>query len=542
MADLEQLVAALQKADAAGDTAAATAIAAAIKQARGAQPSPMMKADPSEYDPSSPDFAAKYGPAGRPAQVAPDWLTPPEDGGMGNLPAPQEMKDYFASYAAKAPSLGQIAQNTRAAFGKFFTDQGLALRQILGMAPGSAARDKAALDAPLMATGAGKLGYGAAAVSEAAAAGMIPGANTFTGAALIGGAHGALRPANDNIDRAINAGGEAALAGVGQWVGNKIATNILAEPKTPRPAPTPTLGLGADDVTSAGDKIVTKVWKDARAKLGDDTPIPAQNTLQAVKDALDQVTKTGRRSRELTGILNANEAAGSIPVGTLDDIFGNMARNATNPKGVGSRQAQSILAAIEKDMNAAGQAAGVNFSQDLTAARAFSAMYRGDNLGRVVGQHGKALEAFQAANPEAYDEIAKDWAAKKLNSFIETNASGGRQVNTKAFASWVNENEKYLPKLVGQDTVDLWKKFPALEAKTRTLKGIVTGALRAKLGMFFPMVEKKIDSQFASTMIEALTDPASPFWAETINAPSIMPALAPTLDLERQSNAQKQRR
>ena len=55
MADLSQLVAALQKADAAGDTQAAQTIASAIKREK------TKLSNPAEYDPSSPEFQAKYG-------------------------------------------------------------------------------------------------------------------------------------------------------------------------------------------------------------------------------------------------------------------------------------------------------------------------------------------------------------------------------------------------------------------------------------------------------------------------------------------------
>ena len=82
--------------------------------------------------------------------------------------------------------------------------------------------DSRALDAPLMKTGAGLAGNitgGAAAMVPAA---FIPGANTYTGAALAGGVMGALQPTATGESRAANTG-LGAVAGVGgQAAGNAL--------------------------------------------------------------------------------------------------------------------------------------------------------------------------------------------------------------------------------------------------------------------------------------------------------------------------------
>jgi hypothetical protein len=99
--------------------------------------------------------------------------------------------------------------------------------------------DAKATDAPLMATRSGKVGSAIGTAAALAPVAMIPGANTYAGAAAIGGATGALTTEGDLAERAKGAAGGAiggaagvgigrALGGAASYVKSRIASNALA--------------------------------------------------------------------------------------------------------------------------------------------------------------------------------------------------------------------------------------------------------------------------------------------------------------------------
>jgi hypothetical protein len=75
---------------------------------------------------------------------------------------------------------------------------------------------------PTMRSGAAQVGYTGAALVPAVASAFIPGANTATGAALIGGGMGALQPTGEGDSRAMNVAGGAAAGAAGQGLFNAV--------------------------------------------------------------------------------------------------------------------------------------------------------------------------------------------------------------------------------------------------------------------------------------------------------------------------------
>lgn len=152
----------------------------------------MKGADPSEYDPESPEFRKKYG-----AQSGSDF------------------------------------QNLRAGYGKAAVDLGRGVGQWLGLVSRddvAAARER---DADLMGTKAAKAGNILGAVANAAPAAFVPGANTLAGAAATGAITGALQPSVStgetlgNIGFGTITGPVATLTGRGAVSGYRGAKSLV---------------------------------------------------------------------------------------------------------------------------------------------------------------------------------------------------------------------------------------------------------------------------------------------------------------------------
>lgn len=139
--------------------------------------------NPEEYDASSPEYQAKYGPLA----------------GSGNF------------------------QNFRAGYGKGAVDLGRGLGQLVGLGPSREEYDAIkAQDVPLMSTKAGIGGNITGAVGTALPTMFIPGVNTYTGAGVAGAALGAAQPVGTKDSRLVNTGLGAVGGVTGKYVGGKI--------------------------------------------------------------------------------------------------------------------------------------------------------------------------------------------------------------------------------------------------------------------------------------------------------------------------------
>jgi len=207
MTDLTEAYAALQKADAAGDTAGARQLADYIR---------------SQSDRKVQSYDAVNG------QLVPTGSS--------------------AAVAARSPVADtNFGQNALIGAGKFFTDMGLGARQIYGQVADAIspqdknlsglitgqqptrtatlqqeAVDKRAIDAPVMGTWGGKAGQIGAGVISAIPLSAVPGANTYAGAATIGGGFGALTPTTQKDSRLLNTGVGAGLGIAGKYAGDSF--------------------------------------------------------------------------------------------------------------------------------------------------------------------------------------------------------------------------------------------------------------------------------------------------------------------------------
>lgn len=106
--------------------------------------------------------------------------------------------------------------------GKAFADLGRGVGQLTGQVSRADVAESRKIDAPLMNTTAGKVGNVAGNLAMLAPTAMIPGANTITGAATIGGLAGLMQPSTSTGETLLNVG----LGGAGGAGGQAVANGI----------------------------------------------------------------------------------------------------------------------------------------------------------------------------------------------------------------------------------------------------------------------------------------------------------------------------
>jgi hypothetical protein len=117
----------------------------------------------------------------------------------------------------------------RAGYGKGVVDLGRGVGQMAGITSRQDVADARQLDAPLMATGAGSVGDIAGTVATALPAAFVPGANTYVGAAAVGGVMGAAQPVAGDESRLLNTGVGAGLGVVGKYGADKLGAWLQAK-------------------------------------------------------------------------------------------------------------------------------------------------------------------------------------------------------------------------------------------------------------------------------------------------------------------------
>jgi hypothetical protein len=152
-------------------------------------------------------------PTGSPAAVAAQSpIATPDQG--SNTPVASEISSMLSNAASGA--------------GKAFVDLGRGAGQYLGLVSRDDVQASRERDAPLMATGSGKVGNIVGNVAATVPALAIPGANTVAGAGLIGAATGALQPSVSTGETIRNTALGGALGAGGQAVGNAVAKGAQA--------------------------------------------------------------------------------------------------------------------------------------------------------------------------------------------------------------------------------------------------------------------------------------------------------------------------
>jgi hypothetical protein len=143
--------------------------------------------------------------------------------------------------------------------GKAMVDLGRGAGQLVGL---TSQQDEAAAreaDAPLMGTTSGKVGYFGGGAATALPASLIPGVNTYTGAALTGAGIGMLSPTVEGESRAFNAAAGAAGGVAGKGIGDLVSGMF-------RTAPASLVG-SAQRASVSGGKAASKASVSGEAVL-----------------------------------------------------------------------------------------------------------------------------------------------------------------------------------------------------------------------------------------------------------------------------------
>lgn len=127
----------------------------------------------------------------------------------------------------EAPQVtGSFGQNLAAGIGKGLTDIARGAGQILGINSQEEIDEAKRLDSELMKTAGGNIGNVLGAAIPLVATAPIPGANTYTGAAVSSSLLGALQPTASDESRAANAGFAAVGGMAGKFAGDKIGNAV----------------------------------------------------------------------------------------------------------------------------------------------------------------------------------------------------------------------------------------------------------------------------------------------------------------------------
>lgn len=205
-----------------------------------------------------------------------------------------------------------------AGVGKAFVDTGRGVKQIVGLRSREEVDRDKELDAPLMKTGAGLTGNILGNAAMFAPVAFVPGANTYTGAALAGSVAGASQPVGTDESRLTNAaiGGGAGVAG--QALGNTLGRAIkpVASRLSPEKFALATAASREGIPLSAADLTGSRPLKIAESVM-ENLPLTAGSQL-ARSDAKQRAFTSAALSR--AGI--QGDSAGSAVLGTAKDALG----------------------------------------------------------------------------------------------------------------------------------------------------------------------------------------------------------------------------
>lgn len=204
---------------------------------------------------------------------------------------------------------------------------------------------------PTLRTGAGQVGYTAAAMLPAVAVGLIPGANTAAGAALAGGVMGAAQPVGERDSRGWNMALGAGAGAAGQGLFNLVGRIAQPVRQALKPAETKAVALlRAKGVSlSVGQQTGSKAVQSVERTLGDN-PAAQSAMVRQGERFRDSYTRAVLRTAGINADGATPEVLGSARkrIGDVfDDIAGRYTLDITDPQTANALNAIDRRAATE---------------------------------------------------------------------------------------------------------------------------------------------------------------------------------------------------
>jgi hypothetical protein len=343
----------------------------------------------------------------------------------------------------------EFVDRTLSGIGKGMSDLARGASQRLGIIDTPDVAETRRLDAPLMNTTAGKVGNVTGKVAATLPAVFVPGANTYAGAALVGGGMGALEPTVEGESVAKNIGVGAAAGAIGQGAGRLLGAGYRA------------LKSSAEPFYQAGrDAILGRTLLGA---AGDDAP----NVLQRLVQSSTPVAGPFQpgMARQTVGELVPGSAPTAAQAAESPGIAA-MARaaNANNPtvtNAVAERAAQqnaARVAQLESMSGAGGSREFAAANRDATAEQLFGDAYRA-GFGKLTPAQLQNVAQFQQRVPaEVLNEAKKiaqvsgqpmtdatslqgmHWTKKALDGLIaKESGPGGNSALLRAYVGLKND-------------------------------------------------------------------------------------------------------
>ncbi len=327
-------------------------------------------------------------------------------------------------------------QKFGAGAGKAFVDIGRGVGQLVGVNDQASIDESKSLDAPLMKTGAGLAGNIAGNVAAFAPTAMIPGANTITGAGLIGAGMGAIGPVASDESRASNIALGAAGGAAGQGIANAVGRAVRPVQSTLNPVQSE-LAAKAGQMgipLTAGQKTGSRPLQITESVL-ENLPFTADAQLAqraAQRGAFNKAaSKTIGENADLITpeVLNAaktrigdtfNQLSARNTVGLNDDFVDAIVKISGDINGFSSPQIEKTL---DKALDLASKKtiSGREYQsiRSTLGRQANSAMSSDADLGRALKAVQSALDdaatgSISEADKAAWATARKQWQALKV--------------------------------------------------------------------------------------------------------------------------------
>lgn len=236
-------------------------------------------------------------------------------------------------------------QKFLAGVGKGMVDLGRGVGQMFGMVSEDDVKRSRQLDAPLMKTGAGLAGNIVGAAVPAMATMLIPGVNTYTGAAAVGAGMGALNPIADGETRL----GNAVLGGVG-GVAGQFGANMVGRAIAPV----------KNALTGEQQRLAAEAVK--RGIPLDAADVTGSKPLKAIRSVMGNLPLTAGRQAEMEGakqaafnravLRTAGENADNAAPEVVKDMMDRLGGNFQNIYGRNSVKVDNNLLTALADVDA----------------------------------------------------------------------------------------------------------------------------------------------------------------------------------------------